>query len=283
MRHASHLSIGEIHLTFSDCNSADLPANFASFAVEPAPALTTLCAVATARSEKPRAPALAENEVWQLCDLGDRLCFTGGVPDLPYPLMRADIAPDWSHADIRVDAEAPRLTRLAPVTSHFGELMVLAQLTQIGGLYVHAATVAWDGEAHVLLGASGAGKSTLSRLAEHEGATVLSDDRTVLREDNGVLYAHGTPFHGTAARWAAKKLPVRSLTFLSHALDMRFAPHAPLLSAAKLLSLCFTPFWSKDSVERAAASVARLTALVPSRAFGFVPTAAAAKALREAA
>ena len=133
----SHLSIGGVRMSFANCDSALLPPPFATFATDERGSRFT---VTRERTSYPAQPALANNDVWQLYEAGDHLCLTAGVTGAARPLLRADLASDWSGGDIRVDPDAPLATQQAPVTSHLGELIVLAQLNLQAGLYVHAAS-----------------------------------------------------------------------------------------------------------------------------------------------
>jgi hypothetical protein len=62
------------------------------------------------------------------------------------------------------------------------------------GFLLHAATVVRDGRAYLFTGKSGAGKSTVASLAP-EGS-VLTDELSLVRREDGVWRACGTPFWG---------------------------------------------------------------------------------------
>jgi hypothetical protein len=62
------------------------------------------------------------------------------------------------------------------------------------GFLLHAATVIRNGRAYIFAGRSGAGKSTVASLSP-EGS-VLTDEISLLRRENGVWRAYGTPFWG---------------------------------------------------------------------------------------
>jgi hypothetical protein len=62
------------------------------------------------------------------------------------------------------------------------------------GFLLHAATVVRDGRAYLFTGKSGVGKSTVASLAP-EGS-VLTDELSLVRREDGVWRAYGTPFWG---------------------------------------------------------------------------------------
>jgi len=59
---------------------------------------------------------------------------------------------------------------------------------------LHAATVVRNGRAHLFTGRSGAGKSTVASLAP--AGSVLTDELSLVRREEGVWKAYGTPFWG---------------------------------------------------------------------------------------
>lgn len=62
------------------------------------------------------------------------------------------------------------------------------------GFLLHAATVVRNGKAYIFTGRSGAGKSTVASLSP-EGS-VLTDEISLIRREDGVWRAYGTPFWG---------------------------------------------------------------------------------------
>src|SRR5260370_18041967 len=62
------------------------------------------------------------------------------------------------------------------------------------GFLLHAATIVRNGKADIFTGRSGAGKSTVASLSP-EGS-VLTDEISLLRREDGVWRAYGTPFWG---------------------------------------------------------------------------------------
>ncbi len=67
-------------------------------------------------------------------------------------------------------------------------------LAEQGGFLLHAASVVVENRAFVCAGVSGAGKTTISRLARGT-ATVLTDEISYLKMEDGEFRAWGTPFN----------------------------------------------------------------------------------------
>jgi hypothetical protein len=68
------------------------------------------------------------------------------------------------------------------------------KLLEHQGFLLHAATVIRDGKAYIFTGRSGAGKSTVATLSPQ--GSVLTDEISLLRREQGVWRAYGTPFWG---------------------------------------------------------------------------------------
>ena len=66
-------------------------------------------------------------------------------------------------------------------------------MTRLSSESLHASTVAIDGRAVVLSGPSGSGKSDLALRLLDRGFTLVSDDQTFFRKDNGRLIASSPP------------------------------------------------------------------------------------------
>ncbi|KFA93359.1 hypothetical protein [Archangium violaceum] len=98
-----------------------------------------------------------------------------------------------------VEVEAERVVAHIPPDPFAAEAAlraaVLVSVLRQGGLLLHAAAVAFSGNALAVVGPSGAGKSTLARNAVAAGGALLSDE-TVGLLPSGEVY--GSPFRSDA-------------------------------------------------------------------------------------
>src|SRR6267142_6748469 len=102
------------------------------------------------------------------------------------------------------------------------------------GFLLHAATVVRDGKAYIFTGRSGAGKSTVASLSP--AGTVLTDEISLLRFEDGEWRAYGTPFWGEfRAAGSNSSAPIRGLYRLVQAAKNRAKPHRPLEMLRALL------------------------------------------------
>jgi hypothetical protein len=101
------------------------------------------------------------------------------------------------------------------------------KLASCEGFLLHAATVIRNGKAYVFTGRSGAGKSTVASLSPH--GSVLTDEISLLRRENGVWRAYGTPFWGEfRAAGSNTSAPVRGIFRLVQSAENRLAPLRPV-------------------------------------------------------
>lgn len=73
-------------------------------------------------------------------------------------------------------------------------ILLTVRLLPEQGFLLHAASIVRDGRAYIFMGRSGAGKSTVASLSP-EGS-VLTDEISLVRFQDGEWRAHGTPFWG---------------------------------------------------------------------------------------
>jgi len=91
------------------------------------------------------------------------------------------------------------------------------------GFLLHAATVIRDDRAYLFTGKSGAGKSTVASLAP--GGSVLTDELSLVRREDGVWRAYGTPFWGEfCAGDSNTSAPIAGIFRLVQAEENRVTP-----------------------------------------------------------
>lgn len=78
---------------------------------------------------------------------------------------------------------------------------------------MHSSGVVLEGKGLLFVGHSGAGKSTITRMVM-EMATVLSDDRNIIRRLNGCYTLHGCWSHGEIPLVSSLSAPLEAVFFL---------------------------------------------------------------------
>jgi hypothetical protein len=144
-------------------------------------------------------------------------------------------------------------------------------LASRGGFLLHAASAIRGNHAFLFAGVSGAGKTTISRLAPHD-ATLLTDEISYVRYNDGRFEACGTPFAGELARVGENlSAPLKTLFFLQQAPENRIEPVNPA-DAVRLL-LRNVLFFAEDAelVRLLFATACKFAQEVPVRRLCFVP------------
>jgi hypothetical protein len=275
------LDLGGLRLRFDGCDPAGLPGAYASFTSGGSRCDARFSVeVATALAEP--GPLLCDGKIWRLFARGDGLRLELYTPPRSgyRPLMQADLSADWTRGVLRFDPElAPPEAIAAPMATPFGEMLLIALMSQGRGLYVHGAAAFWPQGVDLMLGRSGAGKTTISGICERQGAQILSDDRTLLRMRHGRLWAFGTPFHGTGRRWTARAAPVRALFFLEKGPAAVWRRLELPAATARLVSVSFTQSWSRGAVETTLRACEEACSQVLSFELSFRPDATAVAAI----
>ncbi len=188
---------------------------------------------------------------------------------------------------------------LQPLEYPLDEVLMIHRLGRGAGVELHACGVAdARGRGLLFLGHSGAGKSTTARLWKSApGATVLSDDRIILRRDfprdlrrdfsrdlrgeSEALRIYGTPWHGEAGVAAARSAPLRRVYFLEHAPRNEFAPLSGSRAVAEMLARSFVAYHSAAALDFTLRLLAEVVEEVPCRVFRFLPDATSVRAIED--
>lgn len=134
--------------------------------------------------------------------------------DGAWQLSRGDFRAEWDPVSSRgriVQAAAPYASDSALRIVH--SLLLARQ----GGFLLHAVSAVRGGRAFLFAGVSGAGKTTMAGLAPSD-ATLLTDEISYVRPENGRYFAYGTPFTGELNRSGENmRAPVAALYLLEQA------------------------------------------------------------------
>jgi hypothetical protein len=212
--------------------------------------------------------------LWQLHDHHDELVysftsplFTGG------PYRRASFDRRFRRGVVTLDRESFTGRRAAcPLEYPLDELIVINRLALEEGVEIHGCGVVDEsGAGWLFAGQSGAGKSTIARLWGQAGATVVSDDRVILRAGRDGITMHGTPWHGDAEFAAPLAAPLSRILLLRQAPRHAIVPLAAAHAAARLFSCAFPVFHSAEALDRTLALLSTIVESVPVEVLEFAP------------
>ncbi|MFQ3638675.1 MAG: hypothetical protein SNJ62_01515 [Chloracidobacterium sp.] len=164
----------------------------------------------------------------------------------------------------------------APLEYPLDELLTTNLLARGRGVELHAcAVVDTDGRGFLFVGQSGDGKTTMARLWSRAGATVISDDRVIVRHLDGRWLMFGTPWHGEAAFAEPVAAPLTRLFVLRHGPQERSEWLSPGQAAALLFARAFPPFYDSAAIDFTVGFLGELAAALPCEVLTFTPTPAA--------
>lgn len=157
----------------------------------------------------------------------------------------------------------------------FLQVLLIAYLARRGsGVILHSAGVKDGKKGFLFAGKSGAGKSTSSRIwHESARATVLNDDRIIIRKAGRRFLMHAAPWHGEFNDYLADHIrPVRldHLFIIHHAARNKAEPLGPAQAFSCLYPALFPVFWDKELLGSQVSFCASLTRRVPCWRMGWV-------------
>ena len=212
--------------------------------------------------------------VWQLYfkDNSYRFhCHAPAFGKIPYKV--ACISRDFSLG--RVFMHRPFFVaqpEIYPLQYPLDELLVLHLLSRGLGVEVHACGVADAGRGYLFVGHSGSGKTTMAKLWEKEfGVAILSDDRIILRQEEGKIWMYGTPWHGEANLASPSRVPLQHIFFIRHGQANSLISKAGAEAAALLFSSSFPVFYNPDALEFTIDFYGRAANAVPCSELSVVP------------
>ena len=212
---------------------------------------------------------------------------------------------------------------VAPLEYPLDELLIMHRLTQEKAIELHSCGIVRpDGTGNLFVGHSGAGKSTTTRLwTAREDVEILSDDRIIVRRDEGVdeqipgeatagagkrevlrlrdrsvsptghsaqddkkksrMRMYGTPWHGEAAYASPGSAPLARIFILEHGRGNVLTRLSPSQAVAELFARSFVPFHRHEYLDSALEFLQELVDAVPCYRYAFEPNEAAVERILE--
>jgi|GEM_PF-398522 len=158
-----------------------------------------------------------------------------------------------------------------PLGYPLNQVLMIILLSRSKGVMLHACGIDDEGYGYLFLGNSTHGKSTIARLWSENQATVLNDDRIIVREKDGELWMYGTPWHGDFEEVSSKGLLIQELFFLRHGRRNSAVPKEGEKAVSMLLTRCFPPFWDKKGTDYTIGFCHLIARKIPIYELNFVP------------
>jgi len=185
---------------------------------------------------------------------------------LPAASVSRDFSSGYLFSDARNAAGEPM-----PLHHPHDRILILGRLAALGGGMLHSSTVADQGRALLFTGPSGAGKTTIARLWKAAGATLLNDERSLVRPADGRFVAGSSPWHGEHSEVHPGAYPLEAVLFLRQAPASALIPLRPAEALARLLTLSFAPVFLPDGLDRTLDAWSKLLDCTPAYVMDFTP------------
>lgn len=108
----------------------------------------------------------------------------------------------------------------------------------------HGAVIEYEGRGYVFAAKSGTGKSTHIALWQRrfgDGVRVINGDKPIMRFEDGVLYAYGTPWCGKEGMEINARVPVCALCFLERGKCNEIVPISAADAVMRVFQQVLTP------------------------------------------
>ncbi len=221
--------------------------------------------------------------VWSLYESGNSISIllrSPGQGGLPYRLATFD--KDFRNGEILTisgSGAAVGYTGYDPLEFPLSEVLTVCLMAQGRGLMVHACGISLDGRGILFPGNSTHGKTTIARLWKGT-ATVLNDDRIILRHSGDRILMYGTPWHGDLSDVSAEGVELSSVNFLFHGNENRISRVTGAKAVSMLLKRSFLPLWSPAGMEFSLDFCSRLESTVPCNELSFFPDSRVVELIR---
>jgi len=272
------LGIGGIALTLtsvSDNSQFEIESAYEPFVIDDGGQIMLRVQRCTAFEEPCGEPVFDSGGPWSLHhDRGKWVIYLRSSGSSPGLYQVAILDPDFRSGEIYSKSQRPDGELLPfPLRYPLAEVLMMNLLSLGWGVLLHACGVSDHGRGLLFVGSSGAGKSTMAELWKNgEGVTILSDDRVIVREEEGRFWAYGTPWHGDARLCSPESVPLEAIFLIRHGGEnsiMRLEEARKVVSG--LLVRSFPTFWKAEGMAFALEFLDRMSRGVPCYDLGFMP------------
>jgi hypothetical protein len=147
--------------------------------------------------------------------------------------------------------------------------LILYYLTVINSdIMIHASGINYKGQGYLFSGTSGKGKSTIAKLWEKAGATVIHDDRLIIRSVKGGYMMYNTPVYDNDE---SRKSPLGKLFLLDHGAENKLTDIKGANAVSLIMANCIQHNWDAGIITRLLNSVTTMCTIIPTAKFYFTP------------
>jgi len=133
---------------------------------------------------------------------------------MPGGLKAAEMASDFSTGLLFPSPVSVRAGLPVPFHHPQDRAIVLGRFCHLGGVMIHSSCVLVEDKVLLFFGMSGAGKTTIARLWRGHGATILNDERNLIRVRSDAVWAGASPWHGEENQVSSAVGPLAGIFYL---------------------------------------------------------------------
>jgi hypothetical protein len=150
--------------------------------------------------------------------------------------------------------------------------LLVILLSRGRGIEFHGCGVILDGEGLLFTGLSGDGKSTMAKLwRQREDATVIGDERIVVRRVDGCFWIYGTPWPSSAGTTSPLGAPLKRVFLIKHSPRNCLTPIKASDAVSSLLVRSFSSYFEHSGVTYTLGLLNEIVERLPCYELGFVP------------
>ena len=136
-------------------------------------------------------------------------------------------------------------------------------LLNVGALVLHCSYLMYEERAILFSAPSGTGKTTQAKLWEKlYPARIINGDKAILQKKNGVWYACGYPFHGSAEECLNRDYPIEAIVVVRQSPEDQIRELRSVQKLQSIYSEVTVNVWDEASVIRTLDLIGDLTAKV---------------------
>ncbi len=147
--------------------------------------------------------------------------------------------------------------------------LILYYLTVIhGDIMIHASGINSSGQGYIFSGVSGKGKTTIAKLWDSSGATVIHDDRLILRKIHSGYRMFNTPVYNNDD---PQESPLNRIFIIEHGSSNNMVPVKGAAAVSLLMANCIQHNWDSVIISRLLDAVSNMCTTIPVAMLYFKP------------
>lgn len=211
------------------------------------------------------------HQLWNIAKWEEGLRFMVYLPEAPFTLQQvAVVDSSFRSWDIYSEPfEEVGERGIHPLGYPMGPLLMYYLTIANEAIMIHASGVSDGEKGRIFSGFSGVGKSTMAKIWKGRGATVVNDDRLIIRKSEDGFIIHNTPmFYEDEPRSAA----LNAVFLPFHSPENTIARLTGSEAVSRLMAYCIQHGYNKAYIEHHLEFLTELCNRVSVHSLGVVPT-----------